>query len=219
LAQPFPVRTFWLGKLPAGTHSVSWDGLDENGQPVVEVQNVTPAELERLKLTTATPEQLTRTLPVNLLQVAVEAGKERLFVNFERAADALRPNRRIRPFTTSVVDRQENYLVADFQGGSVLRYSPDWVLLDRWPRDHSRGQGCEPIECEEAGVDSKGNVFAMTGNGVYRYGAEDGGEPTRCPSNRLHQVSKLRPCARIQNGQSRTREKARIRRAVLRIRC
>ncbi|HVJ57284.1 MAG TPA: hypothetical protein VM574_05565, partial [Terrimicrobiaceae bacterium] len=74
MAQPFPVRTFWLGKLPAGTHSVSWDGLDENGQPVVEVQNVTPAELERLKLTTATPEQLTRTLPINLLQVAVEAG-------------------------------------------------------------------------------------------------------------------------------------------------
>lgn len=52
LALPFPVRTFRLGKLPAGTHSVSWDRLDENGQPVVEVQNVTPAELERLKLTT-----------------------------------------------------------------------------------------------------------------------------------------------------------------------
>ena len=152
LAEPSEVAMTVARHLAGGTHSVSWDRLDENGQPVVEVQNVTPAELERLKLTTATPEQLTRTLPVNLLQVAVEAAKERLFVNFERAADALRPNRRIRPFMTSVVDRQENYLVADFQGGSVLRYSPDWVLLDRWPRDHSRGQGCEPIECEEAGV-------------------------------------------------------------------
>ncbi len=181
LAQPFPVRTLRLGKLPAGNHSVTWDGLDEKGEPIVEVQNVTPAELERLKLTTATPEELTRTLPVNLLQVAVEAGKERLFVNFERAADTLRPNRSVRPFTMAVLDRQGNYLVADFQGGSVLRYSPEWVLLDRWPRDHSRGQGYEPMECQEAGIDSKGNVFAMTGNGVYRYGANDGGEPSPWP--------------------------------------
>lgn len=181
LAQPFPVRTFRLGRLPAGTHSVTWDGLDEQRQPIVEVQNVTPAELDRLKLTTATPEQLIRTLPINLLQVAVEAGKERLFVNFERATDTLRPDRSVRPFTMSALDQQGNYLVADFQGGSVLRYSPDWVFLDRWPRDRSRGQGYEPIECEEAGVDSKGNVFAMTGDGVYRYGAEHGGEPTPWP--------------------------------------
>jgi alpha-galactosidase-like protein len=181
LAQPFPVRTLRMGKLPAGAHSVVWDGLDEQRQPIVEVQNVTPAELDRLKLTKATPEQLIRTLPINLLQVAVEADKERFLVNFERATDTLRQDRSIRPFTMSVADRQGNYLVADFQGGSVLRYSPDWVFLDRWPRDHSRGQGYEPIECEDAGVDSKGNVFAMTGNGVYRYGAEDGGEPTPWP--------------------------------------
>ena len=64
LAQPFPVRTLRLGKLPAGNHSVTWDGLDEKGEPIVEVQNVTPAELERLKLTTATPEELTKHSPL-----------------------------------------------------------------------------------------------------------------------------------------------------------
>ena len=67
LAKPFPVRSLKLGQLQAGTHTVTWDGFDEKGEPVVELQNVTPAELDRLKLTTATPEQLTQTLPVNLL--------------------------------------------------------------------------------------------------------------------------------------------------------
>ena len=66
---------------------MDWDGLDENGQPIVEVQNVKPDELDRLKLKTATVEQLTRTLPVNLLQVTVAAGKERLFANFDRAVE------------------------------------------------------------------------------------------------------------------------------------
>ena len=181
LAEPFPVRTLKLGKLKAGPHTVDWDGFDEKGQPIVEVQNVKPDELDRLKLKTATVEQLTRTLPVNLLQVTVAAGKERLFANFDRAVETLRPNRRVRPFSMSVVDREGNYLVPDFQAASVLRYSPDWVLLGQWPKDHSRGQGYEPIECQEAGVDSQGNVFAMNDSGVYRYGVNDGGEPTPWP--------------------------------------
>ncbi len=168
LAKPFPVRTLKIGRLDAGTQAVTWDGLDENGQPIVELQNVTPAELERLKLTTATHDELTKTVPVNLLQVTVESGNERLIMNFERAPDAVQTNRRVRPFTSSVLDREGNYLVSDFQGGRVLRYSKDWALLDSWPKDHSRGEGYEPAECLEAGVDSQGNVFAMTNAGVYR---------------------------------------------------
>jgi hypothetical protein len=60
LANPSPVRTLKLGRLEAGTRTIRWDGLDKMGEPIVEVQNVTPAELDRLKLTAATPEQLTR---------------------------------------------------------------------------------------------------------------------------------------------------------------
>lgn len=181
MATPFPVRTLKLGRLEAGTHTLTWDGFDEKGQPVVEVQNLSPTELDRLKITTATSEELIQTLPVNLLQVAVQAGTERAFVNFERLGETLQTNRKVRPFTSSIVDRQGNYLVPDFQAASVLRYSPDWALLDKFPRDHSRGQGYEPVECLEAGVDSKGNIFAMNAAGVYRYGANDKGEPTPWP--------------------------------------
>ncbi|MGB8466002.1 MAG: hypothetical protein WCE49_13710, partial [Terrimicrobiaceae bacterium] len=181
LAEPFPVRTLKLGKLEAGPHTVDWDGFDEKGQPIVEEQNTRPDELARLNLTTATPEQLTKTLPVNLLQVTVTAGKERLFANFERAVETLRPNRKVRPFSMSALDRDGNYVVPDFQAASVVRYSPEWVRLAQWPKDHSRGQGYEPIECQEAAVDSQGNVFAMNASGVYRYGVEGGGEPTPWP--------------------------------------
>ena len=51
IGQPFPVRTFKLGRLEAGTQAVTWDGLDENGQPIVEAAECHAAELERLKLT------------------------------------------------------------------------------------------------------------------------------------------------------------------------
>ena len=86
----------------------------------------------------------------------MQAGTERAFVNFERLGDTLQTNRKVRPFTSSIVDRQGNYLVPDFQAASVLRYSPDWVLLDKFPRDHSRGQGYEPVECLEAASRQQG---------------------------------------------------------------
>jgi NPCBM-associated, NEW3 domain of alpha-galactosidase len=180
LAEPFPVREFKLEKLEAGQHTVDWDGLDEKGQPVVEVQNVSPEELKALKLRTATPEQLTKTLPVNLLQVSVAAGKERLSANFDRAVETVQPDREIRPFRMAVLDRQGNYLVPDFEGACAWRYSPDWVPLGKWPKN-TRGQGFDPDECEDVGVDSKGNIFAVNGSGVFRYGANDGGEATPWP--------------------------------------
>ena len=124
LAAPFPVRTLKPGKLKAGPQTVDWDGFDENGQPIVEVQNVRPDELDRLKLKTATVEQMTRTLPVTLLHVTVAAGKERLFANFDRAVETLRPNRSFRPFLMGAVDRQGNFLVPDFWGGASCATRP-----------------------------------------------------------------------------------------------
>ena len=180
LAEPFPVRTLPLGRLEAGTHTVVWDGFDEGGNPIVEVQNIKPDELHELKIKATTSEELSRTVPVNLLQVSVATGHERLFANFERAVDTIRTNRQIRPFTSSTMDRDGNYLVADFQAASVLRYSPSWELLGRWPKDHSRGQNYEPTECLEAGADSQGNIYAMNNRGVYRYSAENG-EPIPWP--------------------------------------
>jgi hypothetical protein len=180
LAHPFAVRTLKLGKLGAGPHTVDWDGLDENGQPIAEVRNTRPEELEKLNLATATPRQLVTTEPVNRLQVRVEAGGETLFANIERATDTLRPNLKTLPFRSATVDREGHFLVSDFIGGCVLRYSPDWVLEMEWPR-FRKGQGADPDECSDVGVDSKGNVFAMNSSGVYRYGANANGDPVPWP--------------------------------------
>ncbi len=180
LENPFPVRTFRLGKLAAGTHTVEWDGLDEKGRPVVEVRNTRPDELERLETKPPTPEQLTTTTPVERFQVRVEAGRERQHVNLERATGTLRPDRKSFPFRSAVVDKQGRFYVSHFGGGQVVRYSPDWIPEAVWPR-HRKGQGYDPDETVDVGIDSKGNVFAMTTSGVYRHGADAEGDPSPWP--------------------------------------
>ena len=76
-------------------------------------------------------EQLTQRPPVNLFQISVEAGGEKAFINFERAVGTVRPNRMVRPFQMGVVDRDGSFLVSDFWGACVWRYSPDWAILGK----------------------------------------------------------------------------------------
>lgn len=129
--------------------------------------------------TTASLEQLTQRPPVNLFQISVEAGSEKVFANFERAVGTVRPNRMVRPFRMGVVDRDGTFLVSDFWGACVWRYSPDWAILAKYPKDHTVGEGFEPDECEAAGADSRGNVFAMNSSGIFRY--HSNGEPGPWP--------------------------------------
>ena len=72
--------------------------------------------------TTASLEQLTQRPPVNLFQISVESGGEKVFTNFERAVGSVRPNRMVRPFRMGVVDRDGTFLVSDFWGayGGIL---------------------------------------------------------------------------------------------------
>ena len=147
---------------------------------VVEEQNTSTQERAAMNLwTTASLEQLTQRPPVNLFQISVEAGSEKVFANFERAVGTVRPNRMVRPFRMGVVDRDGTFLVSDFWGACVWRYSPDWAILAKYPKDHTVGEGFEPDECEAAGADSRGNVFAMNSSGIFRY--HSNGEPGPWP--------------------------------------
>jgi hypothetical protein len=180
LAKPVLVRELNQGTMAVGTQTITWDGLDQNGRTIVEEQNTSAKELALMNLwTTATPEQLTQRPPVNLFQISVESGGEKVFTNFERAVGSVRPNRRVRPFKMGVVDRDGTFLVSDFWGACVWRYSSEWEILARYPRDHAQGQGFEPEECDAAGADSRGNVFAMNLSGVFRFNAS--GDPTPWP--------------------------------------
>jgi PA14 domain/Divergent InlB B-repeat domain/Carbohydrate binding module (family 35) len=180
VAKPILLRELNQGTMGAGAQTITWDGLDQNGQMVVEEQNTSTKELAAMNLwTTATLEQLTQRPPVNLFQISVEAGGEKVFTNFERAVGMVRPNRTVRPFKMGVVDRDGSFLVSDFWHGCVWRYSPDWAILGKYPRDHTRGQGFEPDECEAAGADSLGNVFAMSASGIFRFNSS--GDPAPWP--------------------------------------
>ncbi|HEY6676172.1 MAG TPA: hypothetical protein VIZ87_05245, partial [Terrimicrobium sp.] len=180
LAKPIIVRELNQGTMGVGPQTITWDGLDQNGREVIEEQNTSTKELAAMNLwTTATLEQLTQRKPVNLFQISVEAGGEKVFTNFERAVGTVRPNRMVRPFKMGVVDRDGSFLVSDFWGACVWRYSPQWEVLGRFPRDHAQGQGFEPEECDAAGTDSLGNVFAMNFSGIFRFDAN--GDPTPWP--------------------------------------
>ena len=180
LAKPVLVRELNQGPMGAGAQTIMWDGLGQNGQMVVEEQNTSTQELAAMNLwTTASLEQLTQRPPVNLFQISVEAGSEKVFANFERAVGTVRPNRMMRPFRMGVVDRDGTFLVSDFWGACVWRYSPDWAILAKYPKDHTVGEGFEPDECEAAGADSRGNVFAMNSSGIFRYNSN--GEPGPWP--------------------------------------
>jgi PA14 domain/Divergent InlB B-repeat domain len=180
LGKPILVRELNQGTMGAGTQTITWDGLDQNGRTIVEEQNTSTKELAAMNLwTTATLEQLTQRPPVNLFQISVEAGGEKVFTNFERAVASVRPNRMVRPFKMGVLDRDGSLLVSDFWGACVWRYSREWEILARYPRDHAQGQGFEPDECDAAGADSRGNVFAMNFSGVFRFNAS--GDPTPWP--------------------------------------
>ena len=177
LAKPILVRELNQGTLGAGARTITWDGLDQNGQMVVEEQNTSTKELAAMNLwTTATLEQLTQKPPVNLFQISVEAGAEKAFINFERSVGTLRPNRMVRPIKMGVVDRDGSFLVSDYWGACVWRYSPDWVILGKYPRDDTLGQGLKPDECEAAGADKLGNVLAMNAFGIFRFNSS--GDPT-----------------------------------------
>ncbi len=180
LAKPILVRELNQGTIGAGAQTITWDGLDQNGRTIVEEQNTSTYELAAMNLwTTATLEQLTQRPPVNLFQISVEAGSEKVFTNFERAVGTVRPNRMVRPFRMGVVDRDGSFLVSDFWGACVWRYSPDWAILGKYPKDHVVGWGFEPDECQAAGADSRGNVFAMNGSGIFRYNSN--GDPIPWP--------------------------------------
>ncbi len=140
LAKPILVRELNQGTMGAGSQTITWDGLDQNGKTVVEEQNTLTEELAAMNLwTTASLEQLTQRPPVNLFQISVEAGGEKVFTNFERAVGTVRPNRMVRPLRMGVIDRDGSFLVSDFWGACVWRYSPDWAILGEYPKDHTFG--------------------------------------------------------------------------------
>ena len=182
LQEPFLVRAFPLGQLPAGPHTLDWDGMDEKGQPVSVVRN-SASPLGNSPKPTRT-EQLVETVPVNYLQVVVKAGNEQLKANFERSVGILQPNRMSLPFRMGTLDKEGHFLIADFPAWSVYRYTPDFVQeLDRvWPKDNSY-LGGDPGECSRVHVDSQGHILIGNVLGVYRYNPDGYGAPWTHPAD------------------------------------
>lgn len=170
LAEPAPVRVWALGTLAPGAHTVTWDGLDAHGQAITYNYNVPNAELRKLT-PPPTAAQLTKPMPVNLLQVCVSAGRDTEVVNFLRAAGAVDASRRCAPFIGAVRDVQGNAVVAARFAWRGRRYTPAWALDATFPGT-STGHSSDPVETYDCAVDGAGRVYMATRNGVYKFAAD-----------------------------------------------
>jgi hypothetical protein len=178
LKEPYPTRTLALGHLEAGPHEADWDGMDEQGKPVVEVHNLTTGQISGLTNKPTTPDQLTESVPIQYFQVNVEAGGEKLSANFQRAVGGLQPTRTALPFRMGTLDRAGRYLVADFNAWSVYGYTADFVRDPdaKWP-SANMSMGFLPAECSVVHVDSQGMVLIMDVIGIWRYDAKGNAAP------------------------------------------
>lgn len=180
LAEPYLVRTLSLGKMSAGPQTVDWDGLDDHGKPLTETHNLPSATVLAATVKPTTADQLTETVPVNFIQVAVKAGGEQLTENFERGSDTLQPNRRALPFRMATTDKEGNYVIADFAAWWVYGYSPDFARQPEkmWPKVVPlMAMDASPPDVQAVRVDSHGNVFAMDVGGVYRFSPDGIAQP------------------------------------------
>ncbi len=85
-------------------HHVGWSGSErQNGRRGAEYIDTGTCGDEPLD--DGLPRTADAETPVNLFQISVEAGSEKVFTNFERAVGSVRPNRMVRPFRMGVVDR------------------------------------------------------------------------------------------------------------------
>ena len=170
IAEPFPVREFKLGKLQPGRHEIVWDGLTADGKPVTETQVLSSGELKNLKERPA-PDALMKEVPVDLFRITVTAGKETASVNFRRLAGPIDPNRSAGWFIGAVLDSRGNIVAAERPSWRGRRFSLAWRLEQTYPA-MSHGHSSDPVECYDAAVDSKDNVYMITANGIYKYSTD-----------------------------------------------
>jgi len=170
IAEPFPVREFKLGKLQPGRHEIVWDGLTADGKPVTETQVLSSGELKNLKERPA-PDALTKEVPVDLFRITVAAGKETAWANFRRLAGPIDPNRSAGWFIGAVLDSRGNIVAAERPSWRGRRFSPAWRLEQTYPA-MSHGHSSDPVECYDAAVDSKDNVYMIAANGIYKYSTD-----------------------------------------------
>ena len=180
IAEPFPVRTLKLGKLAAGPHEAVWDGLNDKGQPVTETRLLSAQELKALKEKEPDSTRTTREVPVDLFRVTAKAGGGRSLatepaVNFLRHNGIVPAGIVMRGFMGAVLDSKGNALVADRGAWRGRRYSPTWRLEQTYPAT-SVGHSSDPVECCDAMVDSKDNLYLTNSGGIYKFGPD--GNPT-----------------------------------------
>ncbi len=171
VAEPLPVREFRLGRLGAGAHELTWDGLDAEGRPVVERQAYPWKELADEQELPDGP--LHRDVPVHRFRATVLVdGEEVAAANFERAAERVHASGMLPwAFRGAVAARNGGFYVADRRGWRGRRVSEQWRLERTYPTD-PRGHSSDPAHPEDIQLDSAGRVYLMTGGGVFRYGAD-----------------------------------------------
>ena len=162
LVDTYPVRTLDAGKLPAGRHTITWDGLTADGKPVTAEYNRDAGEVFREQVTD--PAKLVQEEVIHLFKITVASGNDQQCVNYLRRVDAADSNLSTRASGGSAADGEGRPVFSS--GGLGIRFSLTWaeesVCLNA-------GQSATPGDAFDCAVDHKGDVYLATSNGVHRF--------------------------------------------------
>jgi len=157
LMDTYPVRVLELGTLKAGSHTVIWDGLDAAGNEVRYMRNRAKPPYEELSDV------------CNLFKIIVEAGEDRVHVNYRRSGGRVDTNRRIASMAETASGCAADHgggAVFPTPSGSAYRYTHDWALEASFV---GAGQAASPDGATDAAVDSHGDVYISSHRAVYRF--------------------------------------------------
>ncbi|MGA2617981.1 MAG: hypothetical protein ABSF26_10250 [Thermoguttaceae bacterium] len=190
-AIPAAVRILNLGNLTAGVHKAVWDGLDEQGQPVVEPQPAVRWPFDDVELPTveeylakraadprraATPltaEELILRIPVTTVRITVRAGNDLAAVNFDRLPGVVPAWSMANGFYNDGFTLPDgDLLVMNYMAWHGEQLTPGFKLRHRYPRFDAAWASNLPTEGTTVCVGPDGSRYFGNVNGILKYTAD-----------------------------------------------
>ena len=185
LPDPPVVRQLHLGRLEAGRHEATWDGLDAQSQPVTEKTTDIYRRLYKwLEYRTKDPqkahqpvtaEELVHRLPVDLFRITLRAGDQEVSTNFQRVRGVVASWPRV---AGVILDGRQlpggEFIAMDRNAWLGYHLGPDLNVIRCYPTVKADFSANQPVESDTIRADSKGMVYASSnGSGrVMKYNAD-----------------------------------------------
>lgn len=181
LAEPPLVRTLKQGRVEAGRHETVWDGLGEEGKPVVQKYLLKKKDVTDLADDlgrTLKPADLVGEKPIDLFEIRVCAGGKTVATNFRRLSGVVGDSRRVPDgFDGAVSDGQGGYFVISNRRWRGWHFNAQGNLLTTYPARAETWNGNVPVEAKQIFVKNNYVYILSSGNALLRYGLDGNDAP------------------------------------------